>query len=219
MALRQAPPQEARHQAEAQPGPARRGPSRPSPAARPPGPGGRHAAPARPGGRGVPRLTGVLVAGAHGGAGASTLAALLRAEAAGRVPVRDLQFAFPDGDPARIAAAGLLPGQVAGPLVIAARGTAEGARRAVIAVTALACLGIRPAALAVVGDGVGPLPRAAAQRLDLIGDRAGPVVHVPFAASLRAAAAPGSARLTGPLRRAVAELAELAAPPQQEGRR
>ena len=219
MALTQAPPQEARHQAGAQQGPPLRGPGL-APGGQQPRPRGRHAALGRPGGRGdgIPRLTGVLVAGAHGGAGASTLAALLRAEAAAGCRSGTCSSPSPTGTRPASPRPGCCPGQVAGPLVIAARGTAEGARRAVIAVTALAYLGIRPAALAVVGDGAGPLPRAAVQRLDLLGDRAGPVVHVPFAASLRAAAAPGGARLAGPLRRAITELAELAAPPR-DGRR
>lgn len=162
-----------------------------------------------------PLPPGIYVAGAHGGAGASTLAALLRAEIAaahpgGRLQVRELP-AFPDGDPRAIAARAKLAGPLPGPLVLAARGTGDGARRAVVAVTALSCLGIRPAALAVVGDGAGPLPRIASQRLGLIGDRAGPVVTVPFAASLRAGAAPAEARLPRSLRRQVTALAGLAA--------
>lgn len=197
-----------------------------------PGPGprrARHAAPGPPDpgpgrapGR-APALTGILIAGAHGGAGTSTLAALLRAEIGAswpeaRVPVRDLP-ALPDGDPRRIAAGTALPGRVTGPLILALRGTADGARRAVIAVTALGYLGIRPAALALVADGAGPLPKAAASRLDLIGDRAGPVVGIPFAAGLRAGADPGSGRMPARLLKAVACLAELAVPQADGSRR
>lgn len=185
-----------------------------------PGPG----LPAGPGRPGVPAgtparppgLTGILVAGAHGGAGASTLAALLyreirRSRPGNRVPVRDLA-SIPDGDPHRIAARTLLPGRAEGPLILVARGNADGARRAVVAVTALGCLGIRPAALAVIGDGAGPLPKAAASRLDLLSDRAGPVVAVPFTAALRAGADADTARLPARLSRAVARLADLAVP-------
>jgi hypothetical protein len=228
MALTQALPDEVSH-----PGTARRAArgataAPPARSARVPAPDARrrprHAAPEPAGHRELPALTGLLVVGAHGGAGTTTLAALLRAEmTAGRegppVPVRDLR-SVPDGDPDRMARSGrLLPGRVAGPLVVAARGNAEGARRAVVAVTALGYLGIRPAAVALVGDGAGPLPRAAAQRLDLLGDRGGPVVEVPFAASLRAAASPGQAQLPGRLLRAVTELAGLALSQGREGRR
>ena len=102
----------------------------------------------------------------------------------------------PDADPARIAAAGWLPVPPRGtPLIIAARGTAEGARRAVIAVTALERRGIRPVAVAVVADGAGPEPRQAAQRFGLLAGGAGPLIRVPFAAALRAGADPAAARL------------------------
>jgi hypothetical protein len=210
-------------------GPVRAG-SWPGEGGRMPGPGPRrprHAAPGPPDpgprpGR-APALTGILIAGAHGGAGTSTLAALLRAEIGAcrpeaRIPVRDLP-ALPDGDPRRIAAGTALPGRVTGPLILALRGTADGARRAVIAVTALGYLGIRPAALALVADGAGPLPKAAASRLDLIGDRAGPVIGIPFAAELRAGAEPGSGRMPARLLRAVAGLAELAVPQADGSRR
>lgn len=165
---------------------------------------------------GAPALppAGFFVAGAHGGAGTSTLAALLRAETAAwqaaRLPVSELP-AFPDEDPAGIASRARLRDRLAGPVIVVARGNAEGARRAVTAVTALGYLRIRPAVLAVISDGAGPLPRAAGQRLDLLGDRAGIVIPVPFEAALRAAASPAGARLRRPLRRAVTEIAEAAA--------
>jgi len=160
-------------------------------------------------------MTGVLVAGAHGGAGTSTVVALLRAAFGaagpeGRTPVRDLP-AFPDADPRFIAERTALPGRLAGPLILTARGTGEGARRAVIAVTALGYLGITPAVLVVVADGAGPLPKMAAQRLELLEDRAGTVVDLPFAAELRAGTEPDRARLSARFRRAVDVLAETAA--------
>jgi hypothetical protein len=168
-----------------------------------------------------PVLTGWFVAGAHGGAGTSTLAALLRAEVAvawpdARLPVHDLH-AFPDRDAAEITARTALPGPIAGPFIVAARGNAEGARRAITAVAALGYLGVRPAVLAVISDGAGPLPRTAAQRLDLLGDRAGTIILVPFAAALRAAASPQEARLPRPVRRAVTAIAEAAASRSAEG--
>jgi hypothetical protein len=157
-----------------------------------------------------------VIAGAHGGAGVTTLAALLRLEFGGLPPGQAPRIGemppVPDADPARIAAAGWLP--VPPPcavLIIAARGTAEGARRAVIAVTALERRAIRPAALAVVADGAGPEPRQAAQRFALVGERCGPLIRVPFAAALRAGAAPGSVRLPRRLLNATYALAAVAA--------
>jgi hypothetical protein len=156
-----------------------------------------------------------MIAGAHGGAGTTTLAALLRLAlgrtAAGiRLGVHDMP-AIPDADPAQLAGAGWLPRPRPGvPLIIVARGTAEGARRAVLAVTALERGRIRPVAVAVVADGAGPEPRQAAQRLDQLAGRAGPLVRVPFAAALRAGASPGRARLSRRLDLALDDLTALA---------
>jgi len=169
--------------------------------------------PARPARPAAPQI---VIAGAHGGAGVTTLAALLRLEFADVPPLQAPRVGemppIPDADPARIAAAGWLPAPPPGAvLIIAARGTAEGARRAVIAVTALERCAIRPAALAVVADGAGPEPRKAAQRFGLICGRCGPLVRVPFAAALRAGAALDSARLPRRLVDATYTLAALAA--------
>jgi len=188
--------------------------------ARPGVPGTLAAAPAgrRPAGARPPRPAApqIVIAGAHGGAGVTTLAALLRLELAGAAAGQAVRIGelppVPDADPARIAAAGWLPVPPPGAaLIITARGTAEGARRAVIAVTALERRAIRPVAVAVVADGAGPEPRQAAQRFGLICDRCGPLIRVPFAAALRAGAAPGAARLPRRLYSAVYSLAALAA--------
>jgi hypothetical protein len=157
----------------------------------------------------------VVIIPAHGGAGATTLAGLLRRELnsdpAGRGWRIDTTPALPDGDPGQLAAAGWLRVPPPGvPVIIAARGTAEGARRAVIAVTVLEYRGLRPAAIAVVGDGAGPEPRQAAQRLDLLGGRAGPAVRVPFATALRAGERPESIRLPRRLHDAVVHILALA---------
>jgi len=194
---------------------------RAAPGRRPPA---RHARPwklaAAPGGQRPPRAPRpaapqIVIAGAHGGAGASTLAALLRLHLAapgGHGPRVGEMPPAPDADPARIAAAGWLPVPPPGTrVIIAARGTAEGARRAVIAVTALERHGIYPVAVAVVADGAGPEPRQAAQRFALIEGRAGPLIRVPFAAALRAGASPAAARLPRRLADAVHDLAALAA--------
>lgn len=175
-------------------------------------PEGSHGALAAPGAQ--PRLAGLFLAGAHGGAGVSTLADLVRAAIAAAqpgtlVPVRVLP-AFPDGPPGVISARTTLPGQVPAPLVLVARANAEGARRAVVAVTALEYLGVTPDVLALVGDGAGSLPRVAAQRLATLDGRVGSMTQIPFAAGLRAAADTRSARLPARLHRAAGSLAALA---------
>jgi hypothetical protein len=160
----------------------------------------------------------IMIAGAHGGAGVTTLVALLRLELgtgrpAGSIPRVHALPAIPDADPRRIAAAGWLPVPPPGtPLILTARGTAEGARRAVIAVAALGHRGIQAAVIAVIADGAGPEPRQAAQRFGLIAGRGGALIRVPFAAPLRAGTDPAAARLPRRLRAAVADLAELAVP-------
>jgi hypothetical protein len=137
----------------------------------------------------------------------------LRRELGGAPARVDGMPALPDANPAQIAASDWLrvpPPDV--PLIIAARGDVQGARRAVIAVTTLECRGIWPVAIALVADGAGPEPRQTAQHLDLIGDRAGPVVRIPFVAALRAGALPGSIRMRRGLHEAVTGLLALAVP-------
>src|SRR4051794_11705872 len=89
------------------------------------GGGGRHRAarPATPPGPpgAAAGLPGILVAGAHGGAGTSVTAVLLRGELAawpgGPVPVRALP-AFPDADPGEIARRSRLRVLQPGPLIL-----------------------------------------------------------------------------------------------------
>jgi hypothetical protein len=164
----------------------------------------------RPGGQ-------IVVVPAHGGAGASTLADWLRRELstmpAGQGWRVGVTAALRDADPAQIAAsAGLYVPPPAVPVIIAARGNVQGARRAVIAVTALEQRGTVPVAIAMVADGAGPEPRQVIQYLDLIGTRAGPVVRIPFVAALRAGALPGAVRMRRGLRAAVTGLLTLAVP-------
>jgi hypothetical protein len=161
----------------------------------------------------------VVIIPAHGGAGASTLFTWL-SPPEGRGWRVDVTPALFDADPAQMAAADWLrlpPPEV--PLIIAARGNAEGARRAVIAVTTLEHRRIWPVAIALVADGAGPEPRQTAQYLDLIGDRAGPVVRVPFVAALRAGAGAATVRMRGSLYDAVADLLALALPEPARTRR
>ena len=87
---------------------------------------------------------GIVLAGAHGGAGTSTLAALL-------APAWDM------GVISGPAAGGLRPG--GRPVVLAARNTVAAAGRAVTATSAIARAGAWVAVLVVVSDGLPGRPR------------------------------------------------------------
>lgn len=167
------------------------------------------------------QATGPCIAGAHGGAGTSTIAALLREvlnEGGQAVPVSEVP-ALPDGDPRRIAAGSGLAQQAQGRvLVITARSTGEGTRRAVVAVTVAGLLGLRPPVLAVTSDGAGPVPPAAAQRLAQLEaeQRVAAIVRIPFSAAIRAGVTGG--RTDKKLRRAVLALAGAVRDAQDGGR-
>lgn len=132
----------------------------------------------------------IAIVGAHGGAGVTTLSALLQ-------PAADLgvfeqsSWAASSRDDR--------------PVVLVTRATASSAKRASATVAELTGLGYQITVLAVVGDGM-PDPGQAAYRLRLMRPRVTAVVRVPFAASLRAAGEPGDARLPGAARRAIAEI-------------
>ena len=127
------------------------------------------------------------MAGAHGGAGASTLASLLD-------PAWDLGAVAPR-----------LPPPAGLPVVLVARCTVVSAWRAVAAVSVLADQGTGVAVLAVTGDGL-PEPVEAAYRFRVLEGRVGGVVRVPFIPALRAAADPRQVRLTRRARSALAEI-------------
>ncbi len=156
-------------------------------------------APPRPGGRVPPRrppLPEIVVAGAHGGAGTSTLAALL-------APAWDMgviQAAAPAG--------GLRSG--GRPVVLVARNTVAAAGRAVIAVTAVNGTGLPVAVLAVISDGL-PEPAEARYRFRVLEGRVGAVVRVPFVAGFRAAGSPLQVGLPRRARQALAQIRALAA--------
>jgi hypothetical protein len=166
-----------------------------APGACAPGPG---RPPARPPRRQA--LARVAVTGAHGGAGASTLAALL-------APSWDL-------GPVRGKTAPPLPAGL--PVVLAARCTAASAARAVAAVRLLDGLGVAVAVLAVTGDGL-PEPAEAAYRFRVLEARIGAVVRVPFIPALRAASDPRQARLPRRALRALEQIRSLAAVPGGPG--
>ncbi|OLT31893.1 hypothetical protein BJF79_08830 [Actinomadura sp. CNU-125] len=140
----------------------------------------------------------MVVAGAHGGAGTSTLAALL--PAAWDVGV---VRATPDADRCPVQAKGR-------PVVLAVRNTAAAARSATAAVGVLRQGGEGIAALAIVSDG-GPESRDAAARFALLGWQVGGVVRVPYVRALRLVDDPAEVVLPGKARAAVDGLRGLVA--------
>ncbi|GAA1781383.1 hypothetical protein [Streptomonospora arabica] len=126
-----------------------------------------------PGIRGAPAAEAppvdAVVLGCHGGAGATTLAELLRTP---------WDLGRYESGTRRIETFGR-------PLVLVARDSAPASARAVEAVTGVAESGAAIACLVVVADGSGPEPREAAARIRLIEDRVGEIVRLPFAAGIR----------------------------------
>jgi hypothetical protein len=116
----------------------------------------------------------LVIWGAHGGAGTSTLAAWLQ-------PAWDMGAMRPEPDPA-------YPAQVATgrALVITCRNTAWSAQQATKAVAAVIKQGGQVTALAVVSDGW-PEPAAATSRFRLLEPQVGAVIRVPFIPGLRQA--------------------------------
>jgi hypothetical protein len=143
-----------------------------------------------------PAAGGVVVIGAHGGAGVTTLAGLLR-------PAWDMGVAARPGP-------GRGPLRPAGrPVVLAARSTAAAAAQAVAATGLLAAQGVQVTVLAVIGDGL-PEPAEARYRFRVLEGRVGAVVRVPFIPAFRLAADPLSVTLPRRARRALAEIRALA---------
>jgi hypothetical protein len=134
----------------------------------------------------------IVVIGAHGGAGATTLAILLR-------PAWDMGIVpRPARDRPPLRAGGR-------PVVLVSRNTAAAAGRATTAVNAITWHGERVAVLAVVSDGL-PEPVAAAYRFRVLTHRVGAIVRVPFVASLRVADDPARVDLPRKAGRAVADI-------------
>ena len=149
----------------------------------------------------------LVLVGAHGGAGVTTLAALLQVPLAagegGRGGAPGLAWRVFDMPPR-------LPPHPAGrPLVVVSRCTVPAAGRAVKAVTALTSRQIPVTALAVIADGAGGEPAEATARFRLLAGRAGPVVRIPFAAALRLVDDPAQVRLPKQTTRALYRLAEV----------
>ncbi|GAA1574344.1 hypothetical protein GCM10009678_66310 [Actinomadura kijaniata] len=136
---------------------------------------------------------GLAVVGAHGGAGASTLAATLGPSA------RDLGTIHPG-----------LAVTANEPLILAARGTVAAARHATDAVRVLHENGVSVAVLAVIGDGL-PEPQDATARFVLLEGLVGGVVRVPFLTALRLVDDPTRAVLSPRAQRALNQILALAA--------
>jgi hypothetical protein len=138
----------------------------------------------------------VVIVGAHGGAGVTTLAALLR-------PAWDM-------GPVRRPGAGAGPLRTAGqPVLLVSRNTVAAAGRAVDAVRLLGEQRVPVAVLVVIGDGL-PEPAEARYRFSVLDGHVGAVIRVPFVSAFRIAAEPLSVTLPRRTRRALAEIRTLA---------
>jgi len=135
----------------------------------------------------------LVVWGAHGGAGTSTLATWLQ-------PSWDAGAMPPGSDPAY--PADVATGRV---LVVACRSTVWSAAQATRAVAAVSQLGGYASIVAVVSDGW-PEPSVAACRLRLLEPQVDAVIRVPFVPGLRLADDPGSVPLPRRVLRALAQI-------------
>ena len=135
----------------------------------------------------------LVIWGAHGGAGTTTLAAWLQ-------PAWDMGAMPPEPGPPYPAA--LARGRA---LVVVCRNTAWSARQAIEAVTAVTSREGKVAVLAVVSDGW-PESAGARHRFRLLEAQVGAVVRVPFVFGLRMADDPAEVPLTRWARRAVTQI-------------
>jgi len=137
----------------------------------------------------------LVIWGAHGGTGTTTLATWLQ-------PAWDTGAMRPEPDPPY--PAGVARGRA---LVVTCRGTAWSAAQATRAVAAVIRQGGHVDVVAVVSDGW-PEPATATSRLRLLEPLAGAVIRVPFVPGLRLADDPASVPLP---RRALRALAQIQA--------
>lgn len=135
----------------------------------------------------------LVIWAAHGGAGASTLAAWLQ-------PAWDMRPMGPEPNPP-------YPASVAHgrPLLVTCRNTAWSARQATTAVAAVIRQGGHVDVVAVISDGW-PEPPAATARFRLLEAQAGAVIRVPFVPGLRLADSPDTVPLTRGARRALDQI-------------
>ena len=135
----------------------------------------------------------LVICGAHGGAGTTTLACWLS-------PAWDMGTLRPAPGPR--APAIIAHGR---PLLLACRSTAAAAAAATSAVAALTRPGARIAVLVIVSDGW-PQPATATARFRLLAPRAGAVIHIPFIPALRLADGPAGVPLPRGARRALGQI-------------
>ncbi len=135
----------------------------------------------------------LVIWGAHGGAGTSTLAAWLQ-------PAWDMGAMHPNPDPP-------YPAKVATgrALVIACQNTAWSAQQATKAVAAVIRQGGEITALAVVSDGW-PEPRTATSRFHLLQPQIGALIRIPFIPALRLGDDPAAVPLPRAAHRALAQI-------------
>lgn len=150
----------------------------------------------------------LVIWGAHGGAGTSTLATWLQ-------PAWDMGAMRPEPDPPYPAT--VSQGRA---LVVTCCGTAWSAAQATKAVTAVIRQGGQVAVLTVVGDGW-PEPATATRRFRLLEPQVGAVVRVPFIPALRLTDDPAQVPLPRRARRALARIQAATGrtppiPPHQE---
>jgi hypothetical protein len=138
----------------------------------------------------------MVLVGAHGGAGVTTLAVLLR-PSWDMGTVRRLGLASPPLRPA------------GRPVLLVARNTAPAAIQAVAATMLLGEQRVQVAVMVVIGDGL-PEPAEARYRFRVLEGRVGAVVRLPFVPAFRVAADPLAVHLPRRARRALAELRALA---------
>ena len=142
-----------------------------------------------------PRIIEIVLVGAHGGAGTSTLAALLG-------PAWDAGVIRDPGRAGPLRTGGR-------PVVLVARNTVMAAARAIAATTTITRQGTPIAVLVVVGDGL-PEPAEARYRFRVLEGRVGAVVRMPFIPALRAAGSPQQVNPPRKARRTLAQIRTLA---------
>lgn len=147
-----------------------------------------------------PQRRELVLWGAHGGAGTTTLAILLQ-------PAWDMGAMRLKQDPRRS------PASPQGrPVLVVCRNTAWSARRATSVVSAITRPGGRVAVLVIVSDGW-PEPESATARFRLLDTRVGAVVRMPFVPALRLADDPGRAALPRGARHALDRIRALTGQP------
>ena len=148
----------------------------------------------------------LVIWGAHGGAGTSTLAIWLQ-------PAWDMGAMRPEPDPPYPAA--VARGRA---LVVACRNTTWSARPATRALVAVARHGGQAAVLVVVSDGW-PEPATATRRFALLESQVRAVIRVPFIPALRLADDPAEVPLPRRARHALAQIQAAAGRPSSSQNR